>query len=343
MIRIGLIGAGFMGSMHASCYQALAGRGDFQVTAVADAEPERAAKLAELFGADVYASADELIREADVNTVDICLPTYLHFETAAQAMKKGYNVFVEKPVCLGLHEAERLLELQREAGAKAMVGHCIRFWPEYRELKRLADSGEYGRLLSGVFKRISPKPGWAWNGWLHDPDKSGSAALDLHVHDVDFVRSLFGEPDRLTAEAVKRDGANGHVFSLYRYGDAVVSLEGGWDYPETFPFEMAYRVSFEKATAVFSSAASPSLRIYETGGAVLEPALEESVTGEGASGGNISSLGGYYNELRYFLDCLTAGREIDVSTLQDGYESLRLALREIAAAHGPAQAKEELR
>lgn len=332
MIKIGLVGAGFMGSMHASCYEALAGRGDFRVTAVSDDDPDKAAKLAAKFGAAVYPSADALIREGDVNTIDICLPTYLHFPTAVSAMEKGYNVFVEKPVCLNEREAEQLLALQRKTNTQVMVGQCIRFWPEYVELKRLADEQVYGRLLMGVFKRISPRPGWAWNGWLHDPAKSGSAALDLHVHDVDFVRSLLGDPDRLVAETVEREGANGHIFSLYRYGDAVISLEGGWDYPETFPFEMSYRVSFEKATVVFSSAASPSLRIYENGGDIVEPKLDEMAISAGDGGGNISSLGGYYNELHYFVDCLSSGRSIANSTLQDGCDSLRLTLREIASA-----------
>lgn len=332
MIKIGLIGAGFMGTMHASCYEALAGSGAFQVTAVADDNAEKAAKLADKFGAAVYPSAEALINEADVNTVDICLPTYLHFAPAALAMKKGYNVFVEKPVCLNESEAEQLLALQRETNAQVMVGQCIRFWPEYVELKRIADSGTYGKLLSGVFKRISPNPGWAWQQWLHDPSKSGSAALDLHVHDVDFVRSLLGEPERLAAETVSYNGANGHIFSLYRYKDAVISLEGGWDYPESFPFEMAYRVSFEKATVVFSSASSPSLRIYEADGAIVEPTLDAPDVASGEGGGNISSLGGYYRELQYFLECLTSGREIGNSTLKDGCDSLRLTLREIAAA-----------
>src|SRR5690606_32311568 len=127
--------------------------------------------------------------------------------------------------------------------------------------------------LSGTFRRVSPRPGWAWQDWLHTPDKSGSAALDLHVHDVDFVRYLLGEPDSVKSEAVSRRGANGHIYSLYRYGDAAVSIEGGWEYPEQFPFEMAYRVNFEQAAAVFSSNASPSLRIYEQSGAVVEPVL----------------------------------------------------------------------
>ncbi|PYI56439.1 Gfo/Idh/MocA family protein [Paenibacillus flagellatus] len=333
MIKIGLIGAGFMGSMHASCYEALAERYDFRITAVADDDPEKAANIAAKFGAAVYPSGAALIAEGDVDTVDICLPTYLHFEAASEAVKKGYNAFIEKPVCLNESEADRLLALQRETGANVMVGQCIRFWPEYRELARLVRDNAYGPVRSGVFRRISPRPGWAWRDWLHEADKSGSAALDLHVHDVDFVRSLFGEPDSLKAEIVRQDGLNAHIFSLYRYGDAVVTLEGGWDNPENFPFEMAYRVRFERATAVFSSASQPTLRIYENGGAVVEPAMDGFAgAADGPEGGNISSLGGYYNELAYFLDCLTAGRPIRESTLQDGCDSLRLTLRAVASA-----------
>ena len=333
-IKIGLIGAGFMGGMHAACYEALMPRGDFLVTAVADPVPERAQKLAEMFGARIYASGEQLIREADVTAADICLPTYLHAQTAELAMRRGLDVFVEKPVCLNEQEADRLLQVQQETKRNVMVGHCIRFWPEYMELKRLASESVYGRLLAGVFRRVSPRPGWAWQNWLHEPDKSGSAALDLHIHDVDFVRYLLGEPDEVKCEPVEIAGANAHIFSLYRYKDAVISLEGGWEFPDSFPFEMAFRVQFEKATATFSSLAEPAMRIYEKSGRVFTPNLAHdgaNVKGEAASGGNISSLGGYYNELNAFLDCLSQGRPVVNSTLKDGVDSLRLALRELAA------------
>lgn len=77
-----------MGKMHAACYEALAGKANFRVTAVADDDAEQAAKLAERFGAEVYDSGARLIREADVNTIDICLPTFLHTEHALLAMER---------------------------------------------------------------------------------------------------------------------------------------------------------------------------------------------------------------------------------------------------------------
>src|SRR5262245_1818504 len=110
MIKIGLIGAGFMGGTHAACYEALLGIGCFNVTAVADLDSARAEKLAHKFGAKVYLSGKDLIEKADVNTVDICLPTFLHTEHALSAMEKGFNVFIEKPVCLHEEEAVKLLE-----------------------------------------------------------------------------------------------------------------------------------------------------------------------------------------------------------------------------------------
>ena len=84
MIKVGLIGCGFMGGMHSACYAALAGLG-VKVTAVADVRREYAENLAN--GAEIYATGMELIEKADVDVVDVCLPTHLHAAHAVAAMK----------------------------------------------------------------------------------------------------------------------------------------------------------------------------------------------------------------------------------------------------------------
>lgn len=333
MIKVGLIGVGFMGSTHALCYEVLAGSVDFQVTAVADLNSETAHKIARKFGAKVYASGAELIEQADVNTIDICLPTYLHTVHALQAIEKGYDVFIEKPVCLIESEAERLLEAQRKSGVKVMVGHCLRFWPEYEALKQLHEQKTYGSFLSGVFTRVSPRPAWGWEDWIHDPQRSGTVALDLHIHDVDYVRYLLGEPDKISSEVIHSDGKIEHIFGQFRYGSGVASLEASWNYPSGFPFEMSYRVKYEQATVLFSSLKSPSLTIYGNDGSVIVPELaEDEQSRDEERGGNISSLGGYLNELRYFLSCLDRGEDIRNATLADGVASFRLVMREIERA-----------
>lgn len=333
MIKIGLIGTGFMGGTHAACYEALLESGDFKVAAVADLDIEKAEKYAAKFGAAAYRTGMELIEKADVNMVDICLPTYMHAEHALKAMEKGWNVFIEKPVCLSEEEACSLLEMKRKTGVKVAVGQCIRFWDEYVYLKELIDGNVYGRLIHGAFKRISPRPGWGWEQWLLDKRKSGLAALDLHIHDVDFVRYILGVPVEIKSVIPPVNQGGEHIFSLYRYKDAVVSIEGGWDYPSGFPFEMEYRVRFEKATVTFSSARNPSLLVYNEDGTVEKPAVRKQFTSQSEGlGGNISSLGGYYNEIRYFLDCLKKGEEPVIAPLEEGIESFRLTMKEIELA-----------
>ena len=81
MLKVGLIGCGFMGAMHANCYRNIDG---VQVVAVADIRREKAEALAE--GAAIYGDGLELIEQADVDIIDICLPTFLHAKYALAAM-----------------------------------------------------------------------------------------------------------------------------------------------------------------------------------------------------------------------------------------------------------------
>ena len=333
MIKVGLIGCGFMGGMHAACYQALAGQG-VKLTAVADVREEYRNKMAEQYGAEQrYATGMELIAQADVDVIDICLPTDLHVAHAVAAMKAGRNVFLEKPVCAKEEEMALLLETKAATGAKMQIGQVVRFMDEYVWLKQTAESGIYGKILSGSFRRCSSLPTWAWENWLHDPERSGTVAVDMHVHDVDFVRYLMGEPDEVHSSACRdENGVIEQIFAVYRYGkDVSVSLEAGWDFPAAFPFTAAFCVKFEKATVVLDHGC---LTVYTADGGSFQPALQEAYAGENDIGGNISSLGGYYNELKYFVEGLQGKNELAVATLEEAINSAKLTLREVALCGG---------
>lgn len=336
MLRIGLIGCGFMGKMHLACYLAL--NENVEVCAVADIDESRAADFAGQTGADIYSNGEDLIANADADVFDICLPTYLHAQHAIQAMRKGKAIFIEKPVCLNNYEAKMLIDVQKETGARVMVGQCIRLWSEYAWLKETIVSGEYGKVVSGVFKRVSPLPTWASNNWLHKPECSGTVALDLHIHDVDYIRYILGEPQKISSFASRdKDGVIQQIFTTYDYGMAMVTAEGAWDYPSDFPFCMEYRVKLEKATVTYSSANTPSLVVYPVEGGVIVPGLEKDFEGDNSVGGNISSLGGYYKELKYFTSALINNTSLDIAPLSEGVESLALALKEIEIAGGSVQ------
>lgn len=330
MIKVGLIGCGFMGGMHAACYAALENLG-VKVVAVADPRKDFAEKLM-TEGMTYYAEGMDLIEKADVDVIDICLPTDLHTAHAVAAMKAGKHVFVEKPICIKAEEMELLLKTEAETGIKVQVGQVIRQWTEYKWLKETVDSGVYGKVLSGEFTRISGRPDWASENWLHTIERSGGVAVDMHVHDVDFVRYILGEPDRVQAQAYRdEEGVIQHINALYGYGNNVgIAVQAGWDYPASFPFTATYRVKFEKATVIHNG----GITVYPNEGEPFQPEMEEEFQGDNDIGGNVSSLGGYYNELKYFVEGLQGKNDLSVATVSEAIKSIQLVLKEVEAAGG---------
>ncbi len=324
MLKIGLIGCGFMGAMHANCYKNIAGA---ELVALADIRKEKAEELANGTNAVIYGDGKDLIANANVDIIDICLPTFLHAEYAKLAMEKVKYVFVEKPVALTVEEGKAMIEKSKETGCQVQVGQVIRFWDEYVELKKIVESGVYGKVLNANFRRISPRPEWGWNDWLLDYKLSGGAAQDLHIHDIDYVLSLFGEPKNFYSVKNVKGEKNSYVNTLMQYDDFVVCVEGTWDLPASHPFEATFRVVFEKA--VVENAGGKFL-LYSQDGAKEIKIEKKALVGEGYEGGNISDLGGYYNELLYFCDKAAKGEKIENATISDGVASLDFLMKEIA-------------
>ena len=330
MIQIGIIGLGFMGGTHAAAYQQLQSALDFKITAVADTDREKADKMAKLLGAKAYYSPQELIDTADINTADICLPTYLHYEYASKAISKGFNVFVEKPLCLNSKDAYALAKLAEEKKIFAQVGQCIRFWTEYEYLKSLIDEGVYGKVKHIKLRRLSPSPSWGGSSWMPDDRLSGGAALDLQIHDADYALYLFGQPEKIKSFVNHAGEKYSSIVSELKYKDFTVITEGSWDYPSSFPFEMSYIAALEKATVIYSSLYG--LQVCPADGAIFTPELQKECTAQSNAGGNISDLGGYYNELYYFIDCINKGVQPVKASLLAGAKTVELVEKQKLAA-----------
>ena len=176
MLKVGLIGCGFMGAMHANCYKNIEG---VEIVAVADIRKEKAEELAKDTNATIYGDGKELIANANVDMIDICLPTFLHAEYAILAMDKVKYVFVEKPVALSVEEGKKMIEKSKKTGCQVQVGQVIRFWDEYVELKKIVESGVYGKVINANFRRLSPRPDWGWENWLLDYKFSGGAGQEI--------------------------------------------------------------------------------------------------------------------------------------------------------------------
>jgi len=225
MIQVGVIGLGERGQTHLDAY---ARRLDARVVAVADHSADRlkgrvwaqsGADGQEQPGADLsaairYKDAMDLVNDPDVELVDICLPTPLHFEYAMAAIAAGKHVMIEKPLARTYEQAMQLVKAAEAApGSSVMVGMCMRFWPGWDWLKTAIDQKTYGRVLSATFLRVAEHPG---GEFFRDGEASGGALLELHIHDTDFVRYCFGTPHTVSSHGYARiTGRTDHVFTQY--------------------------------------------------------------------------------------------------------------------------------
>ncbi len=328
MLKVGLTGYGFMGHMHAQCYTAT---GEAQIVALADVDPAKRKEAEEKYNCKTYANINDMLAaEPNLDIVDICTPTYLHEECVLAAAPKVKNIMCEKPMSLTVESCNRMIDAAKKNGVRLMMGQVIRFWPEYMVVKDLVDSGKYGKILWISAQRRSSFPFQSWENWYADEKKSGGAVLDLHIHDQDFIAYLLGSPKMVDARGEKGPGAgiNGVQALGWGYANgAKTYAEGALNLAPGFPFNMALLVACEKATLKLDISSSPSLMVYPFEGEAFAPELPKPSIGQSTeTSGNISDLGGYFNEIKYFIDCIKAGKTPDIVKPEDAREAVKICL-----------------
>jgi len=329
MVKVGIIGAGFMGAMHYEVYKHIP---NAEIIAIADVDQEKCREIVSGKEVILYSKGEELISDERVEMVDICLPTSLHKECVVQAAKAKKDVLCEKPIALNTEDAHQMLRIAREYGVKFMVAHCVRFWPEYKVLKRLVEEGSMGQLQFLNMRRLSPAPQWSSDGWMLKPELCGGALIDLHIHDTDFVLYLLGKPVSIYSQGLKTERGWEHISSIFQYEQGVkVYLEASWRVPDSFPFTAYFMASFEKGVLELNPHTSPALKLYQQNGVVETPQVEELAASTDTEG-NISELGGYFNEIKYFVDCIEKNELPTVVTPEEAKDSLELVLKEMESA-----------
>ena len=332
-VKIGIIGLGFMGTTHWGVYQGLKSA---KIVALADVDAKKRkgdisavvgnigggdnSKPLDLAGVTVYEDAFALIANADVDVVDICVPTPDHAEIVCAALAAGKHVFCEKPLCRDTAQLKKIVASARKAKGFFNVGLCVRAWPEYRHAYEYFKSGKAGKMKSATFKRISPSvDGNAWRNWFMDGTASGGALLDLHVHDADEVIYFFGMPKAVSAvgaaDIVSKGGVD-HVVATYDYGDGtLVMAEGGWAAAKGTPFEMSFTLVCEKATLKLDAS---GYRIYPVKGKAIAPKLDVK-----------AGPTGWHQELAYFVNCVAKGVKPDkYQTLASVEDTMKLIFAE---------------
>jgi len=321
-VGVGIVGAGFMGNTHANAYDLIPSS---KLIAVADIEPDRASSLAKKHGAKPYASLEDMLKDPGVQVVDITLPTYLHSQAAVQAAEAGKQVICEKPMALTLAQADSMVKAARKNDVELMIAHVIRFWPEWAYLAEKIKSKEFGKIKAVRCLRLSSEPQWGWKQWLLDVKKAGGATVDLHIHDTDYITHILGRP-----KAVMSIGWINHIQTTYDYGRNVAALAiGGWFPLQGYPFLMSYECFLENATLTYYNDRKPTLTIYQRNKDPSNPDLANTGAQSSVTSGNISELGGYYEELKYFMGCLDRGEKPSRIRPEEARQSLEVCLAEV--------------
>ena len=107
-----------------------------------------------------YNQIEELLADPDIDMVNICLPTYMHKSVSIAALQAGKHVLVEKPIEIRLDGANEVVQVGIESGKQFMVAHVLPFFAEFAYARQAVESGKYGELLGGHFKRVISQPTW---------------------------------------------------------------------------------------------------------------------------------------------------------------------------------------
>ncbi len=322
MIRIGIVGLGFMGKMHFRCYNSLK---NVEIIAICDTDASQLKDTSgtagnipgaeddlDLSNISLYSDLPRMLSNEKLDAVSIASPTFLHASQTIESLKAGQHVFCEKPMALNSRDCQKMIEVGQKSGKMLQIGHCIRFWPEYVKAKEIIDAQKYGKVLAASFQRLSLTPTWSWDNCFLDGNRSGGAMLDLHIHDTDFVQHVFGIPDEVFSRGViGPSGDYDHTVTQYLYDDQkVVTAEGGWIMAPEFGFEMSFKIMLEDATLLYSSAQQPTLKICPKEGEMIIPEVEDG--------------DGYSFEIQHFVNLISGESVQSVITPEQSADSVKI-------------------
>ena len=313
MLKVGLLGAGRIGNVHA---KAISSHPDSKLVAVSDVIKEAAAKLAAEYGAEAR-SNEAIIGDASIDAVLIATSTNTHSELIEAATKAGKAVLCEKPVDLSLARAQACRKVAGATRRPVMIGFNRRFDPNFAALKAAADRGEIGKseLLSITSFDPAPPP-------LSYVKVSGGLFRDMMIHDFDMACWIMGStPEKATAigtsivdpEIGKAGDVDTAVVTLL-YADGRIAVIKN---SRRAVYGYDQRLEFLGSEGLLSA------------GNVLENTVSKATTA-----GIVSAKPEYFFLERYmrsysaewaaFVEALTKGRAVPV-TLDDGVNALAVA------------------
>lgn len=325
MTRLAIIGAGTMGTIHArSCMDIP----NVDVMWVVDTNGTRAAALAEALGARATADLDEALGDPDIEAAIVAVPTYQHRAVIERAAAGGKHILCEKPLAHTAADAEVMLAACARAGVRLMVGHVVRFFPDYVRIREELQRGTIGQVGVVRASRLNVYPANAQGGggraWYADLALSGGPILDLMIHDLDTLRWYFGAVERVFARSLSHTPYQPQVdyaLAIIRFANGVIAhVEASWAHSS---FRTAIEITGEHGALRHASGETTPIRVELV---APTPAPAGALVPRGSL-----PAGPYEIELRHFLDCLASGAPF-LTDGEEGLRSLELALAVLESA-----------
>jgi len=343
MVRIGIIGIGFMGYTH---FEGARDVTNARVTAFATRDAKKLAGdwtsiqgnfgppggHVDVSGLKCYSDYRELLSDPDIDLVDVCLPTDKHFPVVMEAIKAGKAVLVEKPISVELPQAEQMVTAAESAGVPLLVAHVLPFFPEFRFAAEAIADRRFGTLKAGHFKRVICPPEWSSD--MSDFRKLGGWGIDLHIHDNHFIAHACGRPDGVFSRGLLQDGFVNHVHTSYLYkdGPAITCVSGGIA-ARGLQFAHGYELYFEQATLLFEAGTlggnwvvSHPLTVITNDGSVNHPEL----------GGTGKWCAAFTNEVQLAADVVSGQSHPGALASRTALDALQLCWAEAASIESGA-------
>lgn len=332
-LKIGLVGTGSISNLHLPAYEQFPE--EVRLAAVCDIREDAARKCAERMGIDtVYTDIEKMLKEADIDAVDICAIHDQHEQLAVAAAEAGKHVLLEKPMGIDMQGCRNMIDAADKAGLTFMIGQVFRYLPHTQRVHQLIEEGELGPIwavrsddLHAAFPPASklagtPHPA-APVSWYFDGKRAGGGALiTFTTHQIDLFRYLIGDikrvtgwcrtdhpmffngaEDRALATLEFECGAVGHVFSSFTTRSPW--LHRYWIFGDSGTI---HSTPDPKANAVAQHHAPVEVSSPNHGDGPTGMQAARFVPVDGASVG-LPTDQAFTNEILHFADCCREGKE----------------------------------
>ena len=333
-VHTGLVGSQFISSIHAEALQHCA---QARLAAVASPTPGNAEAFAQRFGIPhAFTDYRQLLARPEIQMIVVGVPNHLHCQVVLDAAAAGKHIVIEKPLCLNLAEADRMIAACRENRVKLMYAEELCFAPKYVRLKQLLDSGALGRptLIKQSEKHDGPHAAHFW-----DVARSGGGVtMDMGCHAIEFFRWMLGRPPIKSVYAQMSTSVHGektrgddNAILILEFANGVTCIaEESWT--KLGGMDDRAEVYGTGGVAYADLLRGNAIETYSTQG--YEYAVEKSGSTKGWSYTIYEEAWnyGFHGEMAHFVDCV----QNDKPPLVTG-EDARAVLEVIFAAYESAR------